>query len=64
GVDTVILPKRNEPDLDDLPEDVRNALTFVLVDDVKEVLEAALSPEAVPANDAHFATEMKEQQLA
>lgn len=64
GVDTVILPKRNEPDLDDLPKDVRNALTFVLVDDVKEVLEAALSPEAVPANDAHFATEMKEQQLA
>ena len=44
GVDTVILPKRNEPDLDDLPDDVRAALTFVLVDDVNEVLHAALSP--------------------
>ncbi len=46
GVDTVILPKRNQPDLDDLPDDVRQALTFVLVDDVKEVLEAALSPKS------------------
>ncbi len=44
GVDTVILPKRNEPDLDDLPNDVRAALTFVLVDDVNEVLHTALSP--------------------
>jgi ATP-dependent Lon protease len=47
GVNTVILPKRNQPDLDDLPEDVREALTFVLVDDVKEALEAALTPESV-----------------
>jgi ATP-dependent Lon protease len=46
GVDTVILPKRNQPDLDDLPDDVREALTFVLVDDVKEVLEAALTPKS------------------
>lgn len=44
GVDTVILPRRNQPDLDDLPEDVRDAMTFILVDDVKEVLDAALSP--------------------
>jgi len=43
GVDTVILPVRNQPDLDDLPDDVREALTFILVDDVKEVLEAALT---------------------
>jgi ATP-dependent Lon protease len=46
GVDTVILPKRNQPDLDDLPDDVREALTFILVDDVKEVLEAALTPKS------------------
>jgi ATP-dependent Lon protease len=43
GVDTVILPVRNQHDLDDLPDDVREALTFILVDDVKEVLEAALT---------------------
>jgi len=46
GVDTVILPKRNQPDLDDLPDDVRKALAFVLVDDVREVLETALTPRA------------------
>jgi ATP-dependent Lon protease len=46
GVDTVILPVRNQHDLDDLPDDVREALTFILVDDVKEVLEAALTPKS------------------
>jgi ATP-dependent Lon protease len=43
-LDTVILPARNEPDLEDVPEDVRNSMTFVFVDDVNAVLEAALMP--------------------
>ncbi len=43
-LDTVILPARNEPDLEDVPEDVRNSMTFVFVDDVNAVLEAALTP--------------------
>ena len=34
GLDTVILPKRNGPDLDDVPEAVREVMTFHLVDDV------------------------------
>lgn len=42
GLDTVILPKRNEPDLEDIPEDVRRKMTFVLVDSVDQVLDAAL----------------------
>jgi ATP-dependent Lon protease len=42
GLDTVILPKRNEPDLDDLPQGVRNQMHFILVESVDEVLEAAL----------------------
>ena len=42
GLDTVILPKRNEPDLEDIPEDVRNEMTFVLVDSIDQVLDAAL----------------------
>ena len=42
GVKTVILPQRNEKDLDDVPEEVRQALTFVLVDRVDQVFEAAL----------------------
>ena len=44
GLDTVILPKQNEPDLEELPEDVRNSMTFILVEAVEEVLQAALLP--------------------
>jgi ATP-dependent Lon protease len=42
GLHTVILPRRNEKDLDDLPEEVRNEMEFVLVDRVDEVLKSAL----------------------
>ena len=43
GLTTVILPAKNGPDLDDLPEDVREAMTLHLVSDVTEVLALALS---------------------
>jgi ATP-dependent Lon protease len=42
GLDTVILPKRNEKDLDDLPDEIRQSLKFVLVDGIDEALEEAL----------------------
>jgi ATP-dependent Lon protease len=45
GITTVLLPQRNEPDLDDVPESVRKQLTVHLVSDVSEVLEHALSKE-------------------
>jgi ATP-dependent Lon protease len=38
----VILPRRNEADLEDVPEEIRGQLAFVLVDTVGEVLEASL----------------------
>lgn len=38
----IILPKRNEADLEDLPEEVRKDLKFVFVDTIDQVLEAAL----------------------
>ena len=44
GATTVLLPQRNEPDLDDVPEEVRAALEIHLVSDVREVLGLALSP--------------------
>jgi ATP-dependent Lon protease len=47
GIETVLLPKRNEKDLVDVPEEVREALQLRLVDDLSEVLEAALEPRAV-----------------
>jgi ATP-dependent Lon protease len=42
GLTTVILPGRNGPDLEDVPEAVRDQLTFHLVDEVGEVLAIAL----------------------
>jgi ATP-dependent Lon protease len=45
-LDTVILPHRNEPDLEEVPEDVRQAMQFIFVDEVSAVLGAALVPPA------------------
>jgi ATP-dependent Lon protease len=42
GIKTVILPTRNEMDLEDLPEEVRDSIKFVFAETVDEVLEAAL----------------------
>jgi ATP-dependent Lon protease len=44
GITTVLIPKRNEPDLDDVPEKVREALAIHPVSDVREVLDLALEP--------------------
>ncbi|MEZ4863946.1 MAG: endopeptidase La [Caldilineaceae bacterium] len=43
GLETVILPKHNEADLDDVPATVRERLNFVLVDTVDEVWHAAIA---------------------
>ncbi len=45
GLSIVILPRRNEYDLDDVPQEVRDQMTFHLVDSVTDVLEAALVPQ-------------------
>jgi ATP-dependent Lon protease len=45
GLKTVILPKRNEADLEDIPEEVRTSMCFIFVETVDEVLEAALEPQ-------------------
>jgi ATP-dependent Lon protease len=44
GITTVLIPQRNEPDLDDVPADVREQLQIHPVSDVREVLEFALAP--------------------
>ena len=45
GVTTFVLPRRNEPDLDDLPKELIEDMTFVLADTMDDVLEAAMPPE-------------------
>src|SRR6266542_3590456 len=49
GLKEVILPKRNEGDLDDVPEQVRNEIEFHLAETVDQVLGIALEPADVPA---------------
>jgi ATP-dependent Lon protease len=44
GIRQVILPKKNERDIDDIPEEVRREMTFVFASDMTEVLAAALEP--------------------
>ena len=44
GLTEVLLPQRNEPDLDDVPAEVREALTVHLVADAADVLALALQP--------------------
>ncbi|HEX5189632.1 MAG TPA: endopeptidase La, partial [Streptosporangiaceae bacterium] len=52
GITTVLIPSRNEPDLDDVPEKVREALEIHPVSDVREVLGFALEPAAAASDGA------------
>jgi ATP-dependent Lon protease len=49
GLKTVILPARNEKDLDDLPDEVRGDMHFVPADTVMDVFNAALEPASAAA---------------
>lgn len=42
GLKTIIIPKENEKDLEEIPESVKKDLTFILVDHLDQVLEKAL----------------------
>jgi ATP-dependent Lon protease len=42
GVKTVILPKKNEKNLDDIPDYIKKEMTFVLVEHIQEVLDLTL----------------------
>ena len=43
GLSEVILPARNEVDLDDLPDEVREEMTIHLVESIDQVLKLALA---------------------
>jgi ATP-dependent Lon protease len=42
GLHTVILPKRNEQDLEDVPDEIKKEMKFVFVDTVDDVIKSAL----------------------
>lgn len=43
GIDTIVLPKHNEKDIEDIPPKIREELRFVFVEHMAEVLKVALS---------------------
>ena len=49
-IKTVILPRPNERDLEDLPQEVRDDLTFIFVENVRQVFDVALRPSILPAD--------------
>ena len=51
GAKIVVIPKKNEKDLRDIPEEIRKSLKIVLVDSMEQVLETALRrrPKPLPA---------------
>lgn len=54
GVTSIILPKRNEKDLRDVPEEIRSQLNFFFVENINEVLKIALGLDAVvPSEGFH-----------
>ena len=42
GIKTIILPKENKRDMDDIPNNIRKQLEFVLVEHMDEVLNCAM----------------------
>lgn len=52
GLSTVFIPSRNEPDLDDVPAEVLEALTVIPMTDVAEIVAQALEPAAEGASVA------------
>ena len=56
GISEIILPKENEKDLEEIPDEVREALTFNLVESMDEVLRLALDGEltALPRPGTEF----------
>ena len=51
GLTQIVLPRRNEGDLDEIPEQVRGEIEFTIAETIEDVLVAALEPEGAPAAD-------------
>lgn len=51
GIKKIIIPKENEKDLKEIPEEIREELEFVFVDTMDEVLKHALAREITPLSD-------------
>ena len=52
GIRTVLIPERNERDLEDLPPEMRQEMEFIPVGEIERAFEVALLPKVVPAEVA------------
>lgn len=59
GLRTIVLPRRNEQDLDDVPEEIKKSMKFIYVDTVDEVIESSLEPIAAKKQTKSVAAKMK-----
>ena len=59
GITEIVLPKENEPELDDLPEEVRKTLTFHPVETLEEVIALALRSRDAKAVDELLSTSVR-----
>jgi ATP-dependent Lon protease len=60
----VILPKRNEGDLEDVPEAVRSKMSFIFAERVEDVVNAALTPgREAPAVTENRAEPLPDEEL-
>ncbi len=63
GVTTFVLPRRNEVDLDDLPKELHEDMTFVLADTMDDVLDAAMPEEFTARRRLHVESTVAEPDL-
>ena len=60
GIKTIILPKQNEQEVDDVPDEIRKTIKFIYVDTIEDVIKAALeSPKPVKKKPAKKKTKKK-----
>ncbi len=64
GIERVILPARNEKDLEDLPPDVRRTMQFAFVETMDDVLAQAFEPAAGDGRDAASDEHAREPRVA
>ncbi len=59
GLKTIVLPKRNQYDLEDVPDEIKTSMTFIAVETMDDVLQAALEPSPARPRTAPGATPAK-----
>ncbi|MCE7962052.1 MAG: endopeptidase La, partial [Acidobacteria bacterium ACB1] len=61
GIRRIILPDRNEPDTDEIPDDVKKELEFIPVKYISEVLNAALETTGTPPKIDEFPPQARDE---